>query len=74
MQVPNCSNYPSIFVDVGEDLITANDVATPLNPPFALVEEEEFEEALFDLNVSQWSREEESFTRVVRTQVDHSAW
>jgi len=35
MQVPNSFNYPSIFVDVGENLVMANDVATPSNPPVA---------------------------------------
>jgi hypothetical protein len=57
MQVPNCSSYPSILVDACEDLVMANDVATPLNSPIALVEEEEFEEISFDVNVSQWSHE-----------------
>jgi len=49
-----------------------NDVATPSNPPVALVEQEEFEEAPFDVIVSQRPREEEP--RVVRTQIDRSAW
>jgi len=38
MQVPNCFDYPSIFIDEGENLIMVNDVATPLNPPVAPVE------------------------------------
>jgi len=45
----------------------ADDVATPLNPPVSLVEKEELEEAPLDVNVSQWSREEEPSRRVVRT-------
>jgi hypothetical protein len=56
-----------VFVDVGEDLILADDVIMPLNPLIVLVEEEELEKTSFDANVSQWSREEEPFRRVVRT-------
>ncbi len=52
----------------------ANDVATPSNLPSSLVEKEELEEAPFDVNVSQWSREEEPSRRVVRTRVDRLAW
>ncbi len=52
----------------------ANDVSTPLNPPGALVEKEELEEALLAMNVFQWSKEEELSRRMVRTQVDRSAW
>jgi len=64
----------SIFVDVGENLIMADDVATPSNLPIPLVEKEELEEAPLDVNVSQWSSEEEPSRRVVCTRVDHSAW
>jgi len=56
-----------VFVDVGENLVMVDDVATPSNPPVSLVEMEELEETLFDVNVSQWSREEEPSRRVVRT-------
>jgi hypothetical protein len=35
----------------------ANDDATPSNPPVAPVQQEELEEAPFDLNVFQRSRE-----------------
>jgi hypothetical protein len=52
----------------------ADDVATPLNPPSSLVEKEKLEEASFDVNVFQWSREEEPSRRVVRIRVDHLAW
>jgi hypothetical protein len=67
----------------------ANDVATPSNPLVAPVEKEKLEDAPFDetpfdetsldeapldINVSQWLREEEPSRRVVRTQVDRSAW
>ncbi len=41
MQVPNCFGYPSVFVDAGENLTMTNDVATPSNPPVAVVEQEE---------------------------------
>jgi len=52
----------------------ADDVATPLNPLVTLVKHEELEEALFDVNVFQRPREEEPSKRVVRTQVNRSAW
>jgi hypothetical protein len=62
----------------------ADDVATPSNPPVALVEKEKLEDALLDetpldktsldINVFPWSGEEELFKRVVHTRVDRSAW
>jgi len=52
----------------------ANDVATPLNPLVAPVEEEELKEALLDVNVFQRPCEEEPSKRMVRTRVDRSAW
>jgi hypothetical protein len=52
----------------------ADDVATPSNPLAALVEQEKFEEVPLDVNVFQWSREEEPSKQVVRTRVDRSAW
>jgi hypothetical protein len=52
----------------------ANDVVMPSNPPVAPVKQEELEEALLDVIVSQRPHEEEPPRRVVRTQVDHSAW
>jgi len=51
-----------------------DDVITPSNPQVALIEEEELEETLFDVNVSQWSYDEEPFQKVVRTRIDCSAW
>jgi hypothetical protein len=50
----------------------ADDVATPSNPPVAVVDKEELEEATLDgtsleVNVSQRSREEEPSIREVRT-------
>jgi len=62
------------FVDVGENLVMADDVATPLNPPGSLIEKEELKEASLDVNVSQRSHEEEPSRRVVRIQVNRSAW
>jgi hypothetical protein len=62
-----------VFVDAGENLVMANDVATPSNLPI-LIEKEELKEAPLDVNVSQWSREEELSRKVVRTRVDRSAW
>jgi len=63
-----------VFIDVGENLVMANDVVTPSNPAVSLIEKEELEEASLDVNVSQRSRKEESSRRMVRTRVDHSAW
>ncbi len=37
MQMPDCSSYPSVFVDACENLVMADDVATPSNPPVTLV-------------------------------------
>jgi len=62
-----------VFVDVGENLVMADDSAMPLNPLVSLVEKEELEEAPFDMNVSQRSREEKPSKRMVRTRVDRSA-
>jgi hypothetical protein len=68
---------PSVFVDASDNLVMADDVATPSNPPVAAVDKEELEEATldgtlldevaFEVNVSQRSREEEPSRRVVRT-------
>ncbi len=63
-----------VFVDAGENLVMADDVAMPSNPPVPLVEKEELEEAPLDVNVFQRLREKELSIRVVRTQVDRSAW
>ncbi len=63
-----------VFVDAGENLVMADDVAMPLNPPVSLVEKEKLEKTPFNMNVSQWSHEEEPSRRVVRTRVDRSAW
>ncbi len=63
-----------VFIDVGENLVMADDVATPLNPPVSLVEKEELKEASLDVNVSQRSCEEKPSRRVVRIRVDRSAW
>ncbi len=52
----------------------ADDDAPPSNPPVALVQQEELEEAPLDLNVSQRPREEEPPRRVVCTQVARSVW
>ncbi len=63
-----------VFVDASEDLVMMDDVVTPLNPPVAPIEEEELEKTSFDVNVSQWLSDEQSFEKMVRTQVDHSTW
>jgi len=52
----------------------ADDVAMPLNPLVAPVEQEKLEEAPLNVNVSQRPREKEPSRRVVRTRVDRSAW
>ncbi len=53
MQMPIWFGYLSVFVDAGEILVMANDVTMPSNPPAALMEQEELEEAPLDVNVSQ---------------------
>ncbi len=63
-----------VFVDADENLVMADDIATPSNPSVAPVKQEEFEEVPLEVNVSQRPHEEESSRRVVRTQVDRSAW
>jgi hypothetical protein len=60
------------FIDEGENLVMADDVTTPSNLPFAPVEKEKLEdaqldEAPFDINVSQRSREKKSSRKVVRS-------
>jgi hypothetical protein len=57
----------------------ADDVATPSNPPIALVDKEELEETPLDevaleVNISQRSCKEEPSRKVVRTRVVRSAW
>ncbi len=51
-----------------------DDDATPSNPQVALVQQEELEEALLDLDVSQRPCEEELPRRVVHTRVACSVW
>jgi hypothetical protein len=65
--VPNWFGYLSDCVDAGENLVMADDVATPSDPPVAPIEKEELEEASLDVNVFQRSCEEESSRRMVRT-------
>jgi hypothetical protein len=75
---------PSVFVDAGDNLVMADDVATPLNPLVAAVDKEKLEKTTLDgtaldkvaleVNVSQWSREEEPSRKVVHIRVDRSAW
>jgi hypothetical protein len=74
MQVLIWFGYPSVFVDANEILVMVDDVATPSNPPIALVKQEELEKMSFDVNISQWPHDEEPSKRVVCTRVDRSAW
>jgi hypothetical protein len=71
--VPNWFGYLSDCVDAGENLVMADDVATPSDPSVAPVENEELKEVPLDMNVSQWSCEELS-RGMVRTRGDRSAW
>ncbi len=74
----------SVFVDASDNLVMADDVITPSNPPIAAVDKEKLEETTFDetlldevtleVNVSQRPREKKPSKRVVRTRVDRSAW
>jgi hypothetical protein len=63
-----------IFVDACDNLVMADDVTTPSNPLVSLEEKKELKEAPLDVNVFQWSREEEPSRRVVRIRVNRSAW
>ncbi len=75
---------PSIFVNAGDNLVMADDVATPSNLSVVAVDKEKFEETTLDgtpldevaleVNVSQRPREEEPFRRMVCTRVDRSTW
>jgi hypothetical protein len=47
-----------VFVDAGENLVMADDIATPSNPSVAPVEQEELEEIPLEVNGSQRPREE----------------
>ncbi len=51
----NCFGYLLVFVDASENLVIADDVATPSNPLVTPVEQEELEETPLDVNVSQQS-------------------
>jgi len=62
------------FLLMQAQLVMADDDAMPSNPPVAPIQQEELEEALLDLNVSQWPCEEEPPRRVVRTRVARSVW
>jgi hypothetical protein len=72
--VPNWFGSLLNFVDASENLVMGDDVPTPLDPPIALVEKEELKKTPLDMNVSQRSREEKPFRRMVCTRVDCSAW
>jgi len=63
-----------VFVDASENLVMANNVATPSNPLVSLVKKEKLEETRFDVNDFQRSHEEELSKKVVRTQVNRLAW
>ncbi len=68
---------PYVFVDAGDNLVMADDVAMPSNPPVATIDKEKFEEVTLnetpldevtiEMNVSQRPRKEEPSRRVVRT-------
>jgi hypothetical protein len=63
-----------VFIDASENLVMADDVAMPSNPPISLVKKEKLKEAPLDMNVSQRSRKEEPFRKVVCTRIDRSEW
>jgi hypothetical protein len=52
----------------------ANDVVMPSNPQVAPLEEEMLEKSPFDLNLSQQLHDKNAFRKVVRIEIDHSAW
>jgi hypothetical protein len=51
--MPNCFNYPSVFIDVGENLVMVDDVIRPSNLLVAPIEKEELKETLLNVNVFQ---------------------
>jgi hypothetical protein len=51
--MPNWFNYLSNCVDVGENLVMADDVATPSNLLVTPIDEKKLEEAPLDVIVSQ---------------------
>jgi hypothetical protein len=52
----------------------AEDATTSSNPLVVLIQDEKLEETPFNVNVSQWSHEEELIGRMVRTQVAQFVW
>jgi hypothetical protein len=74
----------SVFVDASDNLVMVDDVTTPSNPLVATVDKEKLEkitldgtpldEVVLEVNVFQRSHEEEPSRRMVRTQVNRSAW
>jgi len=58
-----------VFVDAGENLAMADDVVTPSNLLVLPVEKEELEGTPLDMNVSQWSCEEEPSKKMVHTRI-----
>jgi hypothetical protein len=42
-----------VFIDASENLVMADNVATPLNPSIAPIEQKELEEVPLEVNVSQ---------------------
>jgi len=70
--VPNWFGYLSDFVDAGENLVMADDVAMPSDPPIALVEKEELEEALSPKrkrNKQTKKREKETLMRATKVRM-----
>jgi hypothetical protein len=74
MQVINYLSYLSVFINACENLVMADDVASPSNPLVALIKQEELEKTPFNVNVFQWSHEEKPSKGVVRTRTNHLAW
>jgi hypothetical protein len=65
---------PLVFVDASKNLVMADDVATPSNLPFARIEEEKLEEASLDVNLFQWSSEEELSKKMVHIRINCLVW
>jgi hypothetical protein len=72
--MPNCFNYLSDCVDVGENLVMADDVVTPSNLLVTPIDEKKLEETPLDVIVFQRLHEEKPPRRLVRTRVDRWAW
>jgi hypothetical protein len=76
MQVPSLLFQATLlfFIDVGGDLIMADDATTSSNPSIMQIRNEKFTKTPFDVNVSQQPCKEKPIGRVVHTRMAKSIW